>query len=365
MLYKVAIVGCGRMAGYIDDEVAHYDAIKVPYSHAAAYHAYPGTRIIAACALHESSVERFCTRWDVPNGYTDYTEMIRTEKPDIVSVTTHAELHAPVTIFAAEHGAQAVFCEKPIATSLDEADAMIAACKANGTVLLIGHLRRYHSAFRNAVSYISSGALGALKEIHTIHTGKLFHTGSHSFDLISMFADAPVAFVQASLDEPVEDISAEKIDHDVSGVGIIRFSNDVTAFVHARGTKPPLFDQRFICEQGELAVYNNGTEWDLQVIEPVIRKQPDGLKAWKDLPPISKSVRTALPFPIEVNSMTLSAVEELVRAIDTDGNEAISSTGEMGRLALELGFGFIQSHKAGGKRVALPLRHRTQHITAR
>ncbi|MBM3892213.1 MAG: Gfo/Idh/MocA family oxidoreductase, partial [Verrucomicrobia bacterium] len=162
MRLRVALVGCGRMAGFIDREVEHYPAIKLPYSHAAAFAACPDLEMVACCARRQESVDRFRAKWNVPRGYLDWREMIERERPDIVSITTHAELHAPITISAAEHGVKGIYCEKAIALSLAEADRAVAACRRAGAHLMIGHLRRWHNVHIAAVEFIRSGALGPL-----------------------------------------------------------------------------------------------------------------------------------------------------------------------------------------------------------
>ena len=131
--YRVGIVGLGRVASTIQDEVAGYAGrMLLPYSHTHAYAAVPRTRVCAVADIDPQRTAGYVERWQPEFGdiaaYTSYEEMLQTEDLDIVSVCTHAPLHAPVTLAAAQAGVKAVFCEKAIATSLAAADAMIAAC---------------------------------------------------------------------------------------------------------------------------------------------------------------------------------------------------------------------------------------------
>ena len=87
--------------------------------------------------------------------YSSYEEMLQREELDIVSVCTHAPLHAPVTLAAAEAGVKAVFCEKAIATSLAEADAMVAACDERNVKLVINHTRRWDPYYETALALIA------------------------------------------------------------------------------------------------------------------------------------------------------------------------------------------------------------------
>lgn len=363
MPLRVALVGCGRMAGFIDREVEHYPAIRLPYSHAAAYAQCPDVEMVACCARHQESVDRMRAKWNIPRGYLDWQEMIEREQPDIVSITTHADLHAPITIFAAEHRVKGIFCEKAIALSLEEADRAVAACRKAGAHLMIGHLRRWHNVHIAAVDFIRSGAIGELVAIHTIHTGEIFHTGTHSFDLLNMYAGAEPAFVQACVDSPGFDRSATVYEHDVGAVGFIRYKNGVTAFVHGSRTEPAVFEQEFICERGILRAMNNGVDWELWILQEWKRPEFKNGPMWKEVPKISTLQRAPLPFSTELNSMTLAAVQDLVQAIRTGRDTR--STGEHGRLALEVAMAFVESERQGGARVPLPLTKRDIIVRSR
>jgi predicted dehydrogenase len=351
------------MAGFIDREVEHYPAIKLPYSHAAAFAACPDTEMVACCARRQESVDRFRARWNVPRGYLDWQEMVVRERPDILSITTHADLHAPITIFAAEHGVKGIYCEKAIALSLAEADRAVRACRMAGAHLMIGHLRRWHNVHIAAVDFIRSGAIGPLVAIHTIHTGEIFHTGTHSFDLLNMYAGAEPAFVQACVDTPGFDRTTQVYEHDAAAVGFIRYKNGVTAFVHGSRPKPPLFDQEFICENGVIRVMNNGVDWELWTLQEWKRPEFKDGPVWKEVPGIATLQRAPLPFSTEVKSMTLAAVQDLVQAVRTGRDTR--STGEDARAALELAMAFVESERQSGARVFLPLKCRDIIIHSR
>src|SRR5215470_13722575 len=146
--HTAAIVGCGRMAGSIDDEVRNYPAINFPYSHAGTYQACPRTRLVAAADVIEDKLQAFCHRWDIPRGYRDYRELIEAERPEIVSVTTRLGTHQEIVVFAAEHGVKGIWCEKPLCCSMAEADAMVEACERNGVKFNLGVNRRYDPWYR-------------------------------------------------------------------------------------------------------------------------------------------------------------------------------------------------------------------------
>jgi len=101
--YRSCLIGCGRMGATIDDEVRNHpnSFLWIPYSHAAGHIASEHTDLVAVSDVMTEKVAEIQKRYDVPNGYTDYREMIRKEKPDIVSIATRPATHAEMTIFAA------------------------------------------------------------------------------------------------------------------------------------------------------------------------------------------------------------------------------------------------------------------------
>ncbi len=150
--YKAVIVGLtgiGARRPPEDPNLPVYGA--TPVSHASAYHRTPRVEVVGVCDLREEAIDEFKSDWsDVwpkVNGYTDFREMLEKEKPDIVSVATSDHVHADITVAAAESGARAILCEKPIATTLADADRMITAAEANNVLLSIDHSRRWYPIF--------------------------------------------------------------------------------------------------------------------------------------------------------------------------------------------------------------------------
>ena len=81
--YRAAVIGCSRMGAFIDNEVPDYEAIKLPYSHAAGFFAEERTDLVACADLRPEVMEHFGNRYSVSkaNQYTDYREMLEKEQP--------------------------------------------------------------------------------------------------------------------------------------------------------------------------------------------------------------------------------------------------------------------------------------------
>ncbi|MDF7822379.1 Gfo/Idh/MocA family oxidoreductase [Pontiellaceae bacterium B12227] len=93
--------------------------------------------------------------------YTDIAHMLATENLDAVSITLPTHLHKRISIQCLEAGVH-VLCEKPMALSVPDCDAMIAAADAAGKQLMIGHCIRFWPEYQWAEQIISSGAYGSV-----------------------------------------------------------------------------------------------------------------------------------------------------------------------------------------------------------
>src|SRR5687767_2937478 len=200
--YRAAVVGCSRIGAFIDNEVIGRPDMVLPYSHAAGYEACPRTDLIAGADLRQEVLEAYGGRYDVPASrlYTDYKAMIDKEKPDIVSVGTQPEQHAEVALYAAENGVRAIYCEKPMCASLEEADRLAAAVETHRVAFNMGTNRRWHPGYEVMRSAIASGELGRLQSLIVYSGGALFNTTSHYFDLVQWLnGDEPAVWVQGVL----------------------------------------------------------------------------------------------------------------------------------------------------------------------
>src|SRR5690606_23480933 len=110
--------------------------------HAQAYLESPGYDLVAFAGRSAEKTKLFQERWGVP-AYSDAAQMLAEVKPDVVSITPQSKEKAELTILAAEAGAKAIIVEKAMATSMAEADAMIAAAEKGGALLVVDHPNRF------------------------------------------------------------------------------------------------------------------------------------------------------------------------------------------------------------------------------
>ena len=130
-------------------------------AHLAGYAALPGVECIGLADLNEERARAVATTYGVPEIYPDYRDLLARHDLDAVSVCLPNALHAPVTIAALRHGKH-VLVEKPMARTVAEAEAMIAAADAADRILMVSFNYRYRADVQWLKQYIESGALGRL-----------------------------------------------------------------------------------------------------------------------------------------------------------------------------------------------------------
>jgi len=177
--FRVGILGLGGMGR----------------AHAEACLAEPGVSLVAGCDI----VADARTAWGRAYGineaslYADYRDMLDRERLDVVIVATHATAHHEPVVAAAQRGVH-VFCEKPPALNLREADEMVAACESAGVKLAINHIKRGSRGNEIARGLIADGAIGTPYYIRGEAKGRrwaaseLMEMGTHLFDWLRFFA---------------------------------------------------------------------------------------------------------------------------------------------------------------------------------
>ena len=128
--------------------------------HAAAIRGVPEGELVAVATRNEERGRAFVAQ----NGgiwVRDYEELLAQVRPDVVSICTPPDLHLPMTVAAAQAGAH-VICEKPMARTAEECDAMIAACERAGVTLGITFQGRFEPLSVRLKDALDAGRLGRL-----------------------------------------------------------------------------------------------------------------------------------------------------------------------------------------------------------
>jgi predicted dehydrogenase len=235
---RLAIVGAGHRSW------AHIEVLK----------AIPDFEIVAMADPTAENIDHAASLvGGKPALYSDYNKLLAEQKDlDGVIVITPNFLHAEVTVAALNHGVN-VLSEKPMATSVDDANRMIAAAAKNGKILQIGQQNRYNPLYVKMVQLVRDGRIGDVEFVngniyrgdwyakswrytdpktnvttnwrYLTHTAgsSLMEDGIHEIDVLHWMINAKVARVYASGGNNVLK-QRETIDH--AGI-VIDYENGV------------------------------------------------------------------------------------------------------------------------------------------
>lgn len=141
--------------------------------HAHVYHQLAHVEIMAASAV--DNLEAFCGKNHIPDSYVDYKDLLARKDIDMVSVCVPNFLHKELVLAAAKAGKN-VICEKPMATTVEDAKAMLKACREAKVKLMYAEDWLFAPALAKAKEIVDEGAIGKVLYVKAKET----HPGSHS-----------------------------------------------------------------------------------------------------------------------------------------------------------------------------------------
>ena len=215
-----------------------------------------------------------------------------------------------------------MFLEKPVAETLADADAMIAACRAAGAVVAVNHYRTFDPYYAAARALLRAGEIGEVVGVKATWGEGFAQGGCHLFDLLRYLLDSPVDWVFCHLDD-------DRSLVDPGGDAYLVYRNGVRAHVHMPwdGKAP--------------------SELDLVGSEGLIRMGAYAAQWWKLIRRGERSVPVEWPFPgrHDGHSGMYAALEQLIGAIE--GGPAPASTLDDGRAVLEMTVALLKSGQSG------------------
>ncbi|WP_435320869.1 Gfo/Idh/MocA family protein [Haloarchaeobius sp. TZWSO28] len=203
--YRVACIGTGP-----DPETPVWgESAAMAYRHAAGYRKLDNCDIVACADLVRENANAFAAEFDIDDEhvYEDYTEMLSSAQPDVVSICTPVPTHATIVVDCAESGVpDAIHCEKPMATTWNDCQRMARVCEDAGVQLTFNHQRRFDERWTEAKRLLDDGVIGDLRRIEM--GGKnIFDYGSHLVDLCNYFTDGAAAeWILGGIDYRTEDV---------------------------------------------------------------------------------------------------------------------------------------------------------------
>ncbi len=302
--------------------------------------------------------------------YSDYREMLDQEKLDIVSVAPRwADCHCDMVIACAEAGVKGIFCEKPMAKTLSEADAMLQSCQRNNVKVAVAH-RRACAYEQHGKKLIDRGEIGQVQMIkshgkcdHRAGAMDLAVLGTHMLDSMRYFADSDVEWATGHVTVDGKAVTGDDVYEEEEGVGhtagnrvwaYYAFQNGITgSFESYAGDNPGgrWFGFEVHGSEGIIALRNSPKSemyiyphafWTPGPNDPKWKRII--LEEWEDL-------------ENHTHQSNLMIMEELVQAIETDSEVTRCCSGADARAALEMIMAVHESQRLKS-RVVFPLENR-------
>lgn len=233
---KVALIGCGRIS------TRH---IQVTTQH-------PELSLVAVCDHVEERARLAAEPLGIPS-YTSAMDLVKREKPDLVSILTESGTHAKVACSLAPH-VPTLVVEKPMALTLEDADELIETCDRYGTRLFVVKQNRYNPPVVKLRKAMESGAFGKMV-LGTVRVrwcrdqsyydqdpwrgtwkddgGVFTNQASHHIDLLQWMM-GPVESVQAYTATRLV-----KIESEDTGVAVLRFKSGALGVIEATTATRP------------------------------------------------------------------------------------------------------------------------------
>jgi myo-inositol 2-dehydrogenase / D-chiro-inositol 1-dehydrogenase len=251
---RIAIVGCGEVT---------------EHKHLPALGRVRGARVVAVADVNPARCRHVAERYHIPHQFPDVAALLDARVADVVGALVPPGAHADVALQALDAGCH-VLVEKPLALTLDDADALIA--KAHGRPLraAMGFHMRWHRLVRRAREVVQSGQLGAIESIQTVWNsprpdkgipawkctratggGALVELGVHLFDLWRFLLGANVVEVFARTHDAIREdehaLVTARLDNGVLATAVTseRTSHDIDIEIAGAAGRMRVACQRF------------------------------------------------------------------------------------------------------------------------
>ena len=324
---RVAVVGVGSMGK----------------NHVRVFSEIPDVELVAIADQSVELSQKTGRFYHVPF-YYDYVEMIEKAKPDAVSVVVPTSLHYKIAKDILELGCH-VFVEKPIASTAEDAEDLIATADRLGLKLMVGHIERFNPAIIELKNRLENGELGDIFQVHARRLGP-FPTRIQDVDVIMDLAPHDLDIMRYLIGSEVNRLHAEtnRILHtsmDDLFAGLLRFENGVLGVLEINWLTPTKIRELFVT--GELGMFQvNYITQDLYFYE---NAEANG-DSWTTLSLI-RGVREGMvvKFPIKKKEPLRAELEYFTELVQE--KNSTTTNGRDAKIAIELVANLKKSARKG------------------
>jgi predicted dehydrogenase len=251
--FCVLIVGCGNIAGQFDRSRSKDE---LPYTHAGAY-TIDGRFNLSACVEPDDKRRAdFMAAWRVPFGFRSIEDAVNSgDRFDVISICSPTASHARDLEVAVRAMPKLIFCEKPLATSLADAERLVGECRKNNILLAVNYSRRFDPDVWKLQADIQAGRWGQLRSIVGSYNKGILNNGSHMLDLTHLLV-GPMDIMKVG--RPIYDFypSDPTVPAWLEGADALSVQ-----LVCGHAVDYALFELQLLFSQGALAMEEGGMFW--------------------------------------------------------------------------------------------------------
>ncbi len=301
--------------------------------HAHVYHHLPQAELVAVCDLNEQRAGEIAERYDVSQVYTDYRDLLARDDIAAVSIATPDFAHREIAVAAAKAGKH-ILVEKPLATTVEDAEAILQAVEEAGVTLMVDFHNRVNPAFVTAKQSVAAGELGEIQYIYArlsnttfvptqmlpwaSQSSALWFLASHTLDMSCwLLDDQPKRVYAVSRSGVLQSLGVDTQDYHVA---IVEFERGAVVTLEncwiLPETEPNVFNLKLQILGSDGVMYLNTS--DNRTVEKYTRA--------------GVSLPDTLGFTLDANSARLSGfvLEAIARFVDAvvDGAPVLASGAE-------------------------------------
>lgn len=250
------LIGCGNIGGRFDE---NRPLNALPLSHAGAFRAQGGFRIVACVDPDAERRAAFARHWDVAEQGATVDDLgAEPGRFDLVSICSPTAFHEADLAAALALRPRLVFAEKPLTQTADASADWARRYEAAGIGLAVNHTRRWAPDIVALAADLSAGRHGAVRAASGFYTKGIGNNGSHMLDLLAMLL-GPLSLVAAG---------TSRFDFwgdDPSVPALLTAGNDIPVTLNIGDAGDyALFELRIVTEKGTIEMIDGGLGWVLR-----------------------------------------------------------------------------------------------------
>jgi len=333
---KIGIIGAGGFSN----------------SHLKGIRQVDNAEVVAICDIDIEKAKSQAEKYNIPDYYQDYHELLAREDIEAVTLPLPDQLHRQITVDALYAGKH-VLCEKPMALNLEDCKAMNAAAKETGKLLMVGQIGRYTPTFNKAIEMVRNGEIGELFFVESEYAHDYAHIGGaggwrvtperhpiigggcHAVDLLRRIAGNPEeVFAYANnkvlTDWPINDCT----------VAVIKFPNNVIGKVMCSIGCKRKYTMRTVIYGSKGTIIVDPREPRITLYQDTFSDREHMKDRWQQ--------EIGIEIPVLLNDHNFAGeVEDFCNAIITGGQ--VECTGEEGAVTVAACMAIVESARTGEK----------------